>query len=154
MLAEAIEKMEIGSGKLLVIPVPLHRTKRRQRGFNQAELIVRTALKELASANFELATDVLERCRPTTSQIGLTRPQRTENTRGAFRVVHPIKISGRNVLLVDEVLTTGTTASECARVLKNAGVEQVWVATVARTLKHSAQNSGIGQEFEAAARAS
>ena len=147
MLAEAIDKLELGSGPFLVIPVPLHRSKRRERGFNQAELIGHAALKKLASRDFELATDVLERCRVTGSQIGLTRPQRAENIRGAFRVVHLNKVAGRNILLVDDVLTTGTTASECARVLRKAGARQVWVATVARTLKYSDQNVAVNAEF-------
>lgn len=153
MLAEAIRKLEIpesafASGTLLVVPVPLYRSKRRQRGFNQAELLARAALKKLAIPNFELAANVLERVRATESQIGLTRPQRTLNIRGAFRVVHLNKLAGRTVLLVDDVLTTGTTASECARVLKKAGAKQVLVATVARTLKHSHSDGNFGIEPE------
>ena len=119
-----------------VIPVPLHRTKRRQRGFNQAELIARAALKlHSASGRLLLFDNILERQRETESQIGLTSHQRRENLRGAFAVTHAEDIQGRDVLLVDDVLTTGTTAAECARVLLRAGAVRVWVATVARTLK-------------------
>jgi ComF family protein len=119
-----------------VIPVPLHRTKRRQRGFNQAELIARAALKlHSASGRLLLFDNILERQRETESQIGLTSHQRRENLRGAFAVTHADPIQGRDVLLVDDVLTTGTTAAECARVLLRAGAVRVWVATVARTLK-------------------
>jgi ComF family protein len=143
MLAEAVAKLEVPA-RLLVVPVPLHRSKRRQRGFNQAELIARKALKELARPGTELVADVLERHRDTVSQIGPTRSQRSENIRGTFRVAHPNRVWGRDVLLVDDVLTTGTTASECARVLRKAGAKQVWVATVARTLK----TSGVGFEIE------
>jgi ComF family protein len=142
MLAEAIQKLSPIADSILVIPVPLHRSKRRQRGFNQAELIARAALKIDGLQAAELATDVLERTRPTVSQIGLTRPQRVENIRGAFRIRHPSRVSGRNVVLVDDVLTTGTTASECARILLKAGAEKVWIATVARTLKESGFESG------------
>jgi ComF family protein len=136
MLAEAIQKLGADADPILMVPVPLHRSKRRQRGFNQAELIAGAALKNNAS-RCELGTNVLERTRPTVSQIGLTRPQRMENIRGAFRVRHLSKVAGRAVLLVDDVLTTGTTASECARILRKAGANKVWVATVARTLKES-----------------
>jgi ComF family protein len=113
----------------------LHASKHRQRGFNQAELIAQNALKTMHEKRFQLATNVLERVRPTISQIGLTRHQRQENIRGAFKVVHLSKVSGRDVLLVDDVMTTGTTAAECARVLRRAKAKNVWVATVARTLK-------------------
>jgi ComF family protein len=137
MLAEAIQKLRPDADSILVVPVPLYSSKRRERGFNQAELIACAVLKKNAFTGARLATDVLERTRPTVSQIGLTRPQRVENIRGAFRVRHPSRVSRRNVLLVDDVLTTGTTASECARILRKAGAERVWVATVARTLKES-----------------
>ena len=127
---------------MLVVPVPLYSSKKRQRGFNQSELTARTALKNvglknMGKLNFQLLTDVLLRERDTVSQIGLTRLQRAENIRGAFRVAHPSRVAGHKILLVDDVLTTGTTASECARVLRKAGAESVWVATVGRTLKEN-----------------
>ena len=126
-------------GRMLV-PVPLFAGKLRQRGFNQAELIARAALKLSAGGNrLGLEARVLERVRETQSQIGLTRRQRRDNLRGAFRVADPARIAGREVLLVDDVYTTGTTASECSRVLRQAGASRVWVATVARTLKHEVQ---------------
>jgi ComF family protein len=147
MLEEAIQKLELRANSILIIPVPLHRSKRRDRGFNQAELIARAALKRNVVTNVEFATNVLERTRPTVSQIGLTRPQRAENIRGAFRVQHLNRVQGREVLLVDDVLTTGTTANECARVLRKAGAEKVWVATVARTLKESIGSFGLDREL-------
>jgi len=147
MLAEAITKLDI-QGPVLMIPVPLHSSKRRQRRFNQAELLARAALKRSPMPGGELAKNLLVRTRATISQIGLTRPQRAENIRGAFRAEHRERIVGRNVLLVDDVLTTGTTASECARVLRKAGAEKVWVATVARTLKHTEANFAVESDLE------
>jgi ComF family protein len=141
LLAQAIHKLGPIADSILVIPVPLYRSKRRERGFNQAELIARAALKNEAF-RCELRADVLERTRPTVSQIGLTRAQRIENVRGAFRVPHLNRVAGRTVLLVDDVFTTGTTASECARILRRAGAKKVWVATVARTLKESGFEGG------------
>ena len=143
MLAETIATLEPAFDQprmfdrpIAVIPVPLYKAKLRQRGFNQAQLIVMAALKLFpASARFELVTGVLLRTRDTQSQIGLTSHQRRENLRGAFAVPRAEEITGREVILVDDVYTTGTTASECARVLRRAGASQVWVATVARTLK-------------------
>jgi ComF family protein len=136
MLAEAIAGLEFTfeQARVLVIPVPLYKAKRRQRGFNQAELIVCAALKH-QEARFELAAHVLERTRDTHSQIGLTSHQRRENLRGAFALPGAGEVTGREVLLVDDVYTTGTTVSECARVLRRAGAAKVWVATVARTMK-------------------
>jgi len=142
MLAQAAADLEAGwmPSAVLVIPVPLSSAKFRARGFNQAELIARTALKLIASGDrYALATDVLERSRDTQSQIGLSRHQRRENLRGAFRVKNRERLLGREVLLVDDVFTTGTTASECARMLRRAGAARVWVATVARTLKAEVQ---------------
>jgi ComF family protein len=158
MLAEAIATLEPGfpatqfpADSIAVVPVPLHRAKLRQRGFNQAELIARAALKARAALiirpsedRLRLCAGVLERKRETASQIGLTSHQRRENLRGAFGVAQPDAVKGREVLVVDDVYTTGATVSECARVLRRAGATKVWVATVARTLKISAQHVEIG----------
>jgi ComF family protein len=148
MLAHAIRKLDVPAGPVLVIPVPLHRTKRRQRGFNQAELIARAALLNRVLPKARIMNNILQRTRPTVSQIALTRAQRAENIRGAFRVKHLNQVAGRNVLLVDDVLTTGTTANECARILKKAGAANVWVATVARTLKDSGQKIETDMRFQ------
>ena len=149
MLAEAIDELQASFGgvPLLVIPVPLHARKLRQRGFNQSELITRAALKvKSAGEQLTLAPAVLERRRETRSQIGLTRHQRRENMRGAFAVTKAEEVRGREILLVDDVFTTGTTVSECARMLRRAGATRVWVATVARTLKAEAQQASIEEE--------
>jgi ComF family protein len=138
MLAEVIEGLETGipEGAIAVVPVPLHARKQAQRGFNQSELIARIAVKQLARPKrFQLCAGVLERRRETVSQIGLTGHQRRENVRGAFAVPNQEQMAGRQVVLVDDVFTTATTVSECARVLRRAGAAGVWVATVARTLK-------------------
>jgi ComF family protein len=137
MLAETIAGLqsEFEQPPILVVPVPLFQGKRRQRGFNQAELIARAALKQLQDERLRIRVDLLERIRDTHSQIGLTSHQRRENLRGAFAVERAAEVTGRDIILVDDVFTTGTTATECARVLRRAGARQVWVATAARTLK-------------------
>ena len=131
MLAEALTALEpafeqhladMFDRRVLVIPVPLYKAKRRQRGFNQAELIARSGAEVLFRADgLQLGADLLLRTRDTHSQIGLTSHQRRENLRGAFAVARAAEVTGREVLLVDDVYTTGTTASECARVLRRAG---------------------------------
>jgi ComF family protein len=152
MLAEAIEDLQslFTGSEVLVVPVPLHARKLRQRGFNQSELIARAGLKlKAADRQFELNAKVLERRRETKSQIGLSRHQRRENIRGAFVVAKPGEVAGREILLVDDVFTTGTTVSECARVLRRAGASKVFVATVARTLRAEAQHAIRESETEA-----
>jgi len=148
MLSEAIGDLApVIAGKTVVVPVPLHARKLKQRGFNQSELIARAALKLISARNqFELCSSALERKRETQSQIGLSRHQRRENMRGAFAVVRPELVAAREVLLVDDVFTTGTTVSECARVLGRAGASKVFVATVARTLKAETQH--VPPQFE------
>jgi len=146
MLADAIATLEpeFQAHSVAVIPVPLHRSKLCQRGFNQAELIARAAVKLSEPGERLRLCTALERKRETASQIGLTSHQRRENLRGAFEVSQPELVKGREVLVVDDVYTTGATVSECARVLRRAGATRVWVATVARTLKISAQHVEIG----------
>lgn len=137
MLGEAIAEIEpqFAGEPIAVVPVPLFRGKLRQREFNQAEMIARAALKSLRTDRLLLHPRLLERKRETPSQTGLTRHQRRENVRGAFAVAQSETVQGREVLVVDDVFTTGATVSECARVLRRAGATKVWVATVARTLK-------------------
>jgi len=152
MLAEAIEDLQplFARSEVLVVPVPLHSRKMRQRGFNQSELIARAALKlKFAAVRFQLSAGLLERCRETKSQIGLSRHQRRENIRGAFVVAKPHEVARREILLVDDVFTTGTTVSECARILRRAGASKVYIATVARTLKAEAQHAMRESETEA-----
>jgi ComF family protein len=141
MLSEVIADLApaFGAAIPVVVTVPLHASKLRERGFNQVELFTRAALKlQPAGLVLPLHPAVMERTRPTASQTGLTLNQRRENMRGAFAVRQSDLIRDRYLLLVDDVMTTGTTVSECARVLRRAGAARVWVATVARTLKHEA----------------
>jgi ComF family protein len=151
MLAEAIASLGADPpSDTIIIPVPLHSTKLRQRGFNQAELIARAAIKiRGVESRLHLRGNVFERKRDTPSQIGLTGHQRRANLRGAFAVTKPEEIKGREVIVVDDVYTTGATVSECARVLLRAGATKIWVATVARTLKVSAQHVDIGPNKDA-----
>jgi ComF family protein len=123
---------------LLVIPVPLWEGKRKTRGFNQAEEIARSFVRSCgAAASIQLDATSLVRRRETRSQTGLTRHQRRANLRGAFAVMRRERIRERTILLIDDVMTTGATAGECARVLLRAGAKEVYVATVARATREA-----------------
>jgi ComF family protein len=115
----------------LILPVPLHRKKLSSRGFNQAVL-----LGEILSQRLEIPLDRrnLRRIRWTEPQVNLAASDRRENVRGAFAVQESALVTGRRVLLVDDVLTTGSTVEECGRVLKAAGAADVTVITVARAI--------------------
>ena len=113
----------------LIIPVPLSRLKYRQREFNQAELLARQISRTIG-----LKTDPnnLIRTRPAPAQVQLDRVQRLMNLKDAFKVKKPAKAAGRNILLIDDVFTTGSTLNECAHALLKAGARQVSVFALAR----------------------
>jgi ComF family protein len=113
----------------LVIPVPLHVKRLRQRGFNQAVL-----LGEILARRWRLplSRTNLQRIRWTEPQINLSAAERVANVRGAFAVSNPAFLKGKRIILVDDVYTTGSTVAECARVLFKAEAAEVCVVTVAR----------------------
>jgi len=112
-----------------IIPVPLHSRRLRFRGFNQALL-----LADLFFPNGQkvLLRNVLQRVRNTEAQTGLNGAARRKNLKNAFAVCDPCKVRHRKIFLVDDVYTTGTTVSECSRVLLAAGAREVHVLTLAR----------------------
>ncbi len=113
-----------------LVPVPLHRTKRRERGYNQSAVLAR-ALGKLSG--LPVSERLVLRHRWTRSQTGLSVQERRTNVGGSFRATGPG--GGRKVLLVDDVLTTGATASACAQALKAVGFGEVAVLTVATPQK-------------------
>lgn len=115
----------------LILPVPLHTRRLRQRGFNQAGLLARTLGRRLGlPASF----DCLLRTCWTEPQTRLNREQRLQNVKDAFQVADPMRVKGRRILLVDDVFTTGTTLNECAKTLKAAGAAEVQAVTVSRSV--------------------
>ena len=113
----------------LIVPVPLHVKRLRERGFNQAYLLIRKWAKE-AGIPFDGLT--LQRHRYTEPQTALSRAKRKRNMRGAFSLRDGGRVVGKRILLVDDVYTTGATVNECARVLTKAGAKSVDVLTLAR----------------------
>jgi competence protein ComFC len=119
-----------GTDGLLVMPVPLHPKRLRQRGFNQSLLLAKHVATQL---NAELDFLSLRRIRYTQPQTGLKKDQRRKNVRKAFGLTDPKGVKGRTVILVDDVATTGNTLNECARLLRKAGAENVYCTVLART---------------------
>jgi ComF family protein len=137
MLAQVIAQLAPEApAEMLVVPVPLHRSRHSQRGFNQARELASVAIRTLRKSHPEwrlsLAPTTLLRQRATGSQAGLTPRQRRVNLRGAFRVSNAGAVVGKHVLVIDDIFTTGATARAAARELLGAGAESVWVATLAR----------------------
>ena len=110
-----------------VVPVPLHWWRRWMRGFNQSGILARRLARKL---NVPFLPQVLRRIRPTRRQTEVTPAARRENVRGAFRAVSHPALRDRSVLLIDDVMTTGSTASEAAKALRSAGAKRVVVAVL------------------------
>jgi ComF family protein len=113
-----------------LIPVPMHKSRLQRRKYNHATLIARNLSK---FSGVKLEVDALIKLRPTSNQMGLSKLERARNLQGAFSVTDALLIKDKLVILVDDVLTTGATANECAKILKQYGARKVIVLTVART---------------------
>lgn len=113
----------------LLIPVPLHIKRLRERGFNQSLLLARQIGKK-----YKLPVDfsLLKRCKFTLTQTGLNKAEREKNVKGALTVADEKKVNGQNIILIDDVFTTGATINECAKVLLKAGAQKTAVLTLSR----------------------
>lgn len=113
-----------------IIPVPLHRLKIAERGYNQSYYISKGIGRKF---NIPVINNLVRRIKYTQSQTKLTREERENNLSGAFRVHAADKIKSKNILIVDDVITTGATTNECARILISAGTGKIFAASVALT---------------------
>lgn len=134
LVASQIWKFDIPK-ELILVSVPLHKKRKNWRGFNQAEILAKTLAKKFGVSY----GDFLIRNRETKTQVGLSRDDRKKNVKGAFSLIsnrHPEQdlgslLTGKNIMLVDDVYTSGATMAECAKVLKQAGAKSVWGMAVA-----------------------
>lgn len=136
-VASAIEKLlsrcriEVLAPSTFVVPVPLHKTKLRQRGFNQAALIARLIFCRQQPL---IVQNLLEKKRETVAQASLRADERKKSLKNVFSLTGKHQIAGKNICLVDDVFTTGTTVAECSRTLLAGGAASVSVVTLARVL--------------------
>jgi len=112
----------------IVIPVPLHKAKQRERGFNQAEILAHAIC---AQHNLVLDTSTLTRMRNTSRQADLTAAERTENLDGAFTVQDPSTVAGKNILIIDDIFTTGSTIEACRAALLVCGARRIFSYSLA-----------------------
>jgi len=152
LAAAMLQLQSVAASDLLVVPVPLFAARQRERGFNQAELLAASALRTLRrsapSWQLTLRTDILIRIKDTRALYYLDPSQRRRNLAGAFQASADLK--GREVLLIDDIMTTGATARACASVLLRAGAAKVWVATAAKAQPPATQSFAAHESAEVA----
>lgn len=122
----ATKVIEIGKNFDIVIPVPMHEKALKQRGYNQSELLC----GELVKLGYNVKTDVLVKKENTKPQVGLEKEERLKNLENVFKVEDRKSVKGKVILLVDDVITTGTTLDECAHALIKAGALKVYAVTL------------------------
>ena len=130
---EATARARFAVGEIeAVLPIPSRLLHRFLRGYNQCAELARPLAKRLGAPYVGSA---LKRCGAPRRQGGLKEAERRENVKGTFKVTRPDAVAGRTVLLVDDIMTTGSTLSEAARTLKAAGAKRVWAVSVTRSLR-------------------
>jgi ComF family protein len=149
MASAARRLRRVAAEELVVIPVPLFAGRERERGYNQAGLLATAMVKRLKKVErgwaLGIQEDVLLRVKDTRAMYRLNPSQRRRDLAGAFKVAKGVRLEGREVLLVDDIMTTGATARACARALLAAGAAKVWVVTAAK-----AQPAGVASVAVAA----
>lgn len=120
-------------GKPLLVPIPMHKDRKKARGHNQTELLCKAALSCGAREAYEYAPDILERTRNTPPQQTLARVKRLTNVKNSMIAIEKEKVRGRVCVVLDDVSTTGATLAEAARALKQAGARRVHTLALARS---------------------
>lgn len=128
-LREEIASLKLFSTQsILLVPLPLHKSRQRQRGFNQIDLVLQTLPREFKDGTISQCAHALKRVRATPSQTKLSRGERIKNVDGAFKVVDSQTVSGMHVFLIDDITTTGATLASAGKVLRRAGAEVSLIA--------------------------
>ena len=129
IMAERLGLMSLPPEQTLLVPVPLHKTRQRERGYNQSSLLCQAIAVE---SGFSYDDSILTRIRYTESQTKLNAVERAKNVDNAFKIIHPGKIQQKVILLVDDVITTGATMNACARELMKNGAKEVYLLSVVK----------------------
>lgn len=119
----------------IIVPVPIHKKRKAQRGYNQSELICTELvriIKENKIGTIFLEKNCLQKVKYNLPQSSLNRKERVENVKQVYSLRHPEKIKGKNIILVDDIYTTGSTANACAKILKENGAKAILVVTIAK----------------------
>ena len=128
-MADRLNKQSLPIDKMILIPVPLHKTRTRERGYNQSTLLCQVIANE---TGFGYSDKILKRIRYTQSQTKLDASERAKNVENAFKVINPEQIENRLVTLVDDVITTGSTMNECAKELMKNGANDVYLLSAVK----------------------
>lgn len=126
---DIIRENEITKNIDYIIPVPIYKTKLKKRGFNQSEVFSKIVAKNL---NIKMLNNILHRYKPTIPQSELSKKARLKNIKGVFKIENNDILRNKNILLIDDIYTTGATVNECSKLLKNSSVATIKVATVAK----------------------
>ncbi len=129
LMGKKLEQTLALTEEMILLPVPLHKTRLRERGYNQSEILAQYIARETKLKCF---SDILQRTRYTQSQTKLTMKQRQKNVSGAFAINNPEKISNKTIILVDDVLTTGATMNACATELIKNGASIIYIFSAAK----------------------
>lgn len=128
----------------IIIPVPISKRRKMQRGYNQTELVAKDIAKML---NIKLGNNILIKKIDTKAQSELSKKDRVINIKNVFRIIDYKTIKDKNILIFDDIYTTGSTANECAKVLKIAGANRVGVLTIAKDFMKEAKDGRISREY-------
>ena len=113
----------------IIIPVPMYRKKKQKRGFNQSELIAREIARK---SNLDIYTNVLIKIKDNKTQSSLTKEERSKNIKDVYKLSNEEKINNKNILLFDDIYTTGATIGECAKIISKADVNKIGILTLAK----------------------
>lgn len=114
----------------ILIPVPIHRIRKKRRGYNQSELIARNISEEIK--NIKLKLNILKKEKNTSAQSLLTKVERMENVKDVYKIINANEVKNKKVLILDDIFTTGSTINECSKVLKEAGSIDIGAITIAK----------------------